>query len=124
MPSTTSSSVSRLLASSTVITPSLPTFCMASAIIVPISRSPFSEFVDRLLQGAGDDPADVELGVCGAGANVGNLDRVLDLRGPGLDVVGRRVQAVVDPALQGHRVHAGRHRLEARARGGLGEYSG
>src|SRR5229473_2253480 len=29
MPSTTSSSVSRLFASSTVITPSLPTFCIA-----------------------------------------------------------------------------------------------
>jgi hypothetical protein len=37
MPSTTSSSVSAVLASSTVMTPSLPTFCMASAIILPIS---------------------------------------------------------------------------------------
>src|SRR5271166_2626704 len=42
MPSTTSSSVSRLLASSTVITPSLPTFCIASAIILPIDLSPFA----------------------------------------------------------------------------------
>jgi hypothetical protein len=32
-------------ASSTVITPSLPTFCMARAIISPISLSPFAEIV-------------------------------------------------------------------------------
>ncbi|EJC75244.1 putative GTPase [Rhizobium leguminosarum bv. trifolii WSM2012] len=36
MPLTTSSSVSAALASSTVITPSLPTFCIASAIYWPI----------------------------------------------------------------------------------------
>ena len=45
MPSTTFSSVSRLLASSTVITPSLPTFCMALAIISPIAFSPLAEMV-------------------------------------------------------------------------------
>src|SRR5918995_5934353 len=45
MPSTTSSSVSAVLASSTVITPSLPTFCMALAIIWPMSLSPFDEMV-------------------------------------------------------------------------------
>src|SRR5579862_499577 len=45
MPSTTSSSVSRLLASSTVITPSLPTFCMALARKLPISVSPLAEIV-------------------------------------------------------------------------------
>ncbi len=33
------------MASSTVITPSLPTFCIASAIISPISRSPLAEIV-------------------------------------------------------------------------------
>src|SRR6266404_1402650 len=37
-----SSSVSRPLASSTVMTPSLPTFCMALAIMSPISRSPLA----------------------------------------------------------------------------------
>src|SRR5215212_3100498 len=42
MPSTTSSSVSRLLASSTVITPSLPTRFIASAIILPIDLSPLA----------------------------------------------------------------------------------
>src|SRR5581483_5578084 len=45
MPSTTSSSVSRLLASSTVITPSLPTRFMASARKRPISWSPLAEMV-------------------------------------------------------------------------------
>src|ERR1700678_2924109 len=42
MPSTTSSSVSAVLASSTVMTPSLPTFCIASAIILPIDLSPLA----------------------------------------------------------------------------------
>src|SRR6266478_601942 len=45
MPSTTSSSVSSDLASSTVMTPSLPTFFMASARNLPISASPFEEMV-------------------------------------------------------------------------------
>src|SRR6202041_2670654 len=44
-PSTTSSSVSRDFASSTVITPSLPTFFMASARNLPISTSPLAEIV-------------------------------------------------------------------------------
>src|SRR6267143_1224825 len=45
MPSTTSSSVSSDLASSTVMTPSLPTFFMASASNLPISASPLDEIV-------------------------------------------------------------------------------
>src|SRR5437763_11134978 len=45
MPSTTSSSVSSALASSTVMTPSLPTRCMAPAIILPIDSSPLAETV-------------------------------------------------------------------------------
>src|SRR6266478_1174079 len=45
MPSTTSSSVARLFASSTVITPSLPTRCIALAIISPMSRPPLAEIV-------------------------------------------------------------------------------
>src|SRR6185437_10968359 len=53
MPSTTSSSVWMPLASSTVITPSLPTFCMASAIILPISVSPFAEMVPTCAVSAG-----------------------------------------------------------------------
>src|SRR5215212_4177986 len=45
MPSTTSSSVSSDFASSTVMTPSLPTFFMASARKRPISASPLAEMV-------------------------------------------------------------------------------
>src|SRR5688500_11729928 len=45
MPSTTSSSVSRLFASSTVMTPSLPTFSIARARKSPISLSPLAEMV-------------------------------------------------------------------------------
>src|SRR5262245_15101864 len=45
MPSTISSSVSSDLASSTVITPSLPTFFMASERNLPISASPLAEMV-------------------------------------------------------------------------------
>src|SRR5690242_10949127 len=45
MPSTVSRSVSRPLASSTVITPSLPTFSMAAAIRSPISLSLLAEML-------------------------------------------------------------------------------
>src|SRR6516225_4511870 len=45
IPSTTSSSVSSDLASSTVMTPSLPTFFMASARNLPTSASPLAEMV-------------------------------------------------------------------------------
>ena len=45
MPSTVSSVVSRPLASSTVMTPSLPTFSIASAIRLPISVSLLAEMV-------------------------------------------------------------------------------
>src|SRR6516162_8193591 len=45
MPSTIPTSVSSDLASSTVMTPSLPTFCIASAIILPTVASPFEEMV-------------------------------------------------------------------------------
>src|SRR5215470_4724837 len=55
MPSTISTSVSSDLASSTVITPSLPTFCMAWAIILPILLSPLDEIVPTWATSA-DDP--------------------------------------------------------------------
>src|ERR1700733_4181456 len=45
MPSTMSTSVSSDLFSSTVMTPSLPTFCIACAIILPIAASPLDEIV-------------------------------------------------------------------------------
>ena len=45
IPSTTSSSFSIPLPSSTVITPSFPTFSIASAIISPTALSPLAEIV-------------------------------------------------------------------------------
>src|SRR6185369_12606943 len=45
MPSTVSSSVVMRLFSSTVITPSLPTFSLASARMLPISSSPLALMV-------------------------------------------------------------------------------
>src|SRR5205807_2593570 len=45
MPSTVSSSNSSAFDSSTVMTPSLPTFCIASAILSPIMVSPFAAIV-------------------------------------------------------------------------------
>src|SRR5438552_18804658 len=54
MPSTISTSVSSALASSTVITPSLPTFCMASAIILPTLVSPFAASVPTWATSAED----------------------------------------------------------------------
>src|SRR5499433_2858918 len=55
MPSTISTSVSSALASSTVITPSLPTFCIASAIILPTLVSPFAASVPTWATSA-DEP--------------------------------------------------------------------
>ena len=55
MPSTISTSVSSDLASSTVMTPSLPTFCIASAIILPMCLSPFDEMVPTCATSA-DEP--------------------------------------------------------------------
>src|SRR5271154_2842702 len=55
MPSTISTSVSSALASSTVMTPSLPTFCIASAIILPTAASPFEEMVPTCATSA-DEP--------------------------------------------------------------------
>src|SRR5256885_13736380 len=45
MPSTTSSVVSRPFASSTVMTPSLPTFSIASAMMLPMVVSPLAEMM-------------------------------------------------------------------------------
>ncbi len=55
MPSTISTSVSSAFASSTVMTPSLPTFCIALAIILPTVASPFDEMVPTCATSA-DEP--------------------------------------------------------------------
>src|SRR6202051_922296 len=54
MPSTMSTSVSSDLFSSTVMTPSLPTFCIACAIILPIAVSPLDEMVPTWATSAED----------------------------------------------------------------------
>ena len=100
MPSTTSSSVSAVLASSTVMTPSLPTFCIASAIILPID-----------CVAVGRDGADL-------GDFLGSLD-LLGVLGEVGDDVGH---GEVDAALQVHRVHAGGNRLVAFLDDRLGEH--
>ena len=99
MPSTTSSSVSAVLASSTVMTPSLPTFCMAFAIISPM---------DGIAVGRNR-------------ADLGDLLRGGDLLGAGLDVLDGFSHREIDAALQVHRVHAGGHRLGALADDRLGQ---
>ena len=52
MPSTTSIVVSRVLPSSTVMTPSLPTFSMASAMMSPITWSLLAEMAATLATSA------------------------------------------------------------------------
>src|ERR687887_575250 len=74
MPSTISSWVSRLFASSTVITPSLPTFSIASAMSPPIVESLFAEIVPTWAISFGEDRAREDRGRCGAVAgDVGRL---------------------------------------------------
>src|SRR6478735_2294227 len=110
MPSTTSSSVSAVLASSTVITPSLPTFCMAWAIISPISLSPLAEIVPTWATSSEVDPA-LQVHRIDAGGDVlGALaDDGLGQHGRGGGAVTRDVVG-----LRGHFAHhLGAHVLEA-----------
>ena len=100
MPSTTSSSVSAVLASSTVMTPSLPTFCIALAIILPIDG----------------------IAVGRDGADLGDFVGGLHLLGALLDVLDDGVDSHVDAALEVHRVHAGGDGLGAFAHDGLGQH--
>ena len=93
MPSTTSSSLSRPEPSSTVITPSLPTFSIASAMVLPIDSSEFAEIVPTCA---------MRLGVL---ARLGELLQLLDGDDHGL----------VDTALDVHRVAAGGDGLQALA---------
>ena len=99
MPSTTSSSNSRPLASSTVITPSLPTFSIASAIFSPTSVSPLAEMMPTWAI---------------------SLRARHGLRAA-LEVLDDLADGEIDAALQVHRVHAGRDRLHALADDRLGE---
>src|SRR5215212_3145766 len=102
MPSTTSNSVSRLLASSTVMTPSLPTFFIASARNRPISA----------------------VAVGRDGADLGDLLVRGNLLGVLLELFDGSLDREVDAALQVHRVHAGGNRLGALLDDRLGENGG
>jgi hypothetical protein len=101
MPSTTSSSLFRLLPSSTVMTPSLPTLSIASAMICRSIRRCWRR---------SSRPGDFLAG----GGGLGNLLQLGDQGDHGL----------VDAALQVHRVHAGGHVLHAFAHDGLGQHGG
>src|SRR5436853_6520391 len=100
MPSTTSSSVSRDFASSTVMTPSLPTFFMASERNLPISASPLAEMVPTWA--------------------ISSFEVTF------LEFLTRSATTAstrqVDTALQIHRVHAGGNRLGAFAHDGRGQH--
>ena len=99
MPSTTSSVVSIALASSTVITPSLPTFSMASAMSLPIVASPLAEIVPTWA----------------ISSPVTGFAMLLELGDDRLD-------RLVDAALEVHRVGAGGDDLDALAEDRLGEH--
>src|SRR5213076_2904606 len=98
MPSVNSSSMPKVWPSSTLTTPSLPTFSIASAITLPISSS------------GGD------------GGDTGDLLLARDLLGlllaQGLDHV---FDGLLDPAAQGQRVGAGGDVLEPLADDDLGQ---
>src|SRR5215469_16786247 len=88
MPSTTSSSVSSDFASSTVITPSLPTFFMASAIKWPISASPLAEIVPTWA--------------------ISSFDHLFGVL---LQILDHRLDGAIDAAFEVHRVHPCRDAL-------------
>src|SRR3954451_16914736 len=90
MPSTTSSSVSAVFASSTVMTPSLPTFFIALAIISPTAASPFEAIVP-IWPISSEEPTFL------ARFSISFVTAYGD----------------IDAALQVHRVHAGGNELDA-----------
>ena len=102
MPSTTSSSFSSALPSSTVITPSLPTLSIASAMILPIDSSALAEIAPTCA---------ISLLV------VQGLEIFFSSSTTAID-------RLVDAALQVHRVHAGGDGLHAFADDRLGEHGG
>src|SRR5947199_7153713 len=80
MPSTVSSVVSRPFASSTVITPSLPTFSIASAIFSPMSSSPFAEIAATcLISFRPDDGIESFLSSCTTVSTAFSMPRFKDI---------------------------------------------
>ncbi len=112
MPSTTSSWVSSVLDSSTVMTPSLPTFFIASAMILPMVSSLLAEMVPTwAIMFARDGLGElVEFALLA----VAFLVEAAADGGDGL----------LDAALHGHRIGAGGDGLDAFAVDGLGENGG
>ena len=102
MPSTSSSVVSVVLPSSTVITPSLPTFSMASA-----SRSPISWSLLALIAPTWAISSLLETGLA------------IDLQ-----VLDRGVDGLVDAAADGHRIAAGGDVAGAFLEDGAGQHGG
>ena len=101
IPSTTSMSMPKVLESSTVMTPSLPTFSMASAIFSPISA------IAR-----------------GDGADVLDLVEGLDLLGILLDLLDQCVDGLVHARADGDGIGAGGHILETVANHDIGKQRG
>src|SRR6266545_1785783 len=100
MPSVNSRSMPNVWPSSTLTTPSLPTFSIASAMTSPISSSPAEIVATRDLVLAGD---------------------LLGLRA---DVVDDLLDGPLDAALEAERVRTGGHVLEPLADDRLGEHGG
>ena len=98
--------------SSTVMTPSLPTFFMASAMMVPICVSELAEMVPTWAIMSPETGLEKD----GEGAALGDAVLVA-LADDGFD-------SLVDAALEGHGIGAGGNGLDAFAVDGLGEHGG
>src|SRR6185437_5146879 len=111
MPSTTSSWVSSVFDSSTVMTPSLPTFFIASAMILPMVSSLFADGSHLCDHFAGD-----------------GLRQLVEFAFLALaflvDLAGNEVDGLLNAALQGHGIRAGSNGLDAFAIDGLRENGG
>ena len=101
MPSVNSSSVPRVLDSSTVMTPSLPTLSKASAMSSPMRSSRD-----------------------GDGGDGGHVLLVVDVAGELAELLGDRLDGRLDAVLEAHRVGAGGHGAQALVDHGLGQHGG
>ena len=79
-------------------------------------------FLADLGHRVGDLPADLDFSIGRNGADLGNLVAVAHRSGHGLDLGHDCSDGFVDPALEIHRVHAGRNRLHAFPDNRMGEY--
>src|SRR6266536_118504 len=79
--------------------------------------------VADLLHGVGDEAADLGIAIGGNGADLGDLLVRRNRFGVLFQILDNRVDGEIDPALEIHRVHAGRNRLGAFLDDRVGEYS-